>query len=98
MPLGMEVGLGPGDIVLDGDPASPPPQRGRHSLLQFLTHVCCGQTVVHLSYCSAEHLFCVYFVHLFWLVNACFCCVRFCFSIPSQEIGLVTSPKWPILC
>ena len=24
MPLGMEVGLGPGDFVLDGDPASPP--------------------------------------------------------------------------
>jgi len=23
MPLGMEVGLGPGDFVLDGDPASP---------------------------------------------------------------------------
>jgi len=23
MPLGMEVGLGPGHIVLDGDPASP---------------------------------------------------------------------------
>jgi len=27
MPLGMEVGLGPDDIVLDGDPA-PPPQNG----------------------------------------------------------------------
>ena len=26
MPLGMELGLGPGDIVLDGDPA--PPKRG----------------------------------------------------------------------
>ena len=27
MPLGMEVGLGPGDFVLDVDPA-PPPQKG----------------------------------------------------------------------
>jgi len=27
MPLGMEVGLGPGDFVLDGDPA-PPSQKG----------------------------------------------------------------------
>jgi len=29
MPLGMEVGLGPGHIVLDGDwgPSSPPPNR-----------------------------------------------------------------------
>jgi len=26
MPLGMEIGLGPGDIVLDGDPV--PPKRG----------------------------------------------------------------------
>ena len=24
---------------------------------------------------------------MFWLVNACFCCVRFHFSVPSQEIG-----------
>ena len=30
MPLGMEVGLGPGDFVLDGDPA-PPPQKGAES-------------------------------------------------------------------
>ena len=28
MPLGMEVGLGSGDFVLDGDPA-PSPKRGR---------------------------------------------------------------------
>ena len=27
MPLGTEVGLGPGDIVLDGDPA-PPARKG----------------------------------------------------------------------
>jgi len=26
MPLGTEVGLGPGDFVLDGDQASPPPK------------------------------------------------------------------------
>jgi len=32
-------------------------------------------------------LFCVV-VHFFWLVNVCFCCARFCFSITSQEIGL----------
>jgi len=35
MPLGTEVGLGPGDFVLDGDPAPPP---------QFSAHVYCGQT------------------------------------------------------
>jgi len=28
MPLGMEVGLGQGLIVLDGDPAPPPPKAG----------------------------------------------------------------------
>ena len=26
MPLGMEVGLSPGDFVLDGNPALPPPK------------------------------------------------------------------------
>jgi len=41
MPLGTEVGLGPGDIVLDGDPAPPPLKV--HSL-QFSAHVRCGQT------------------------------------------------------
>jgi len=41
MPLGMEVGLSPGDFVLDVDPASPP-LKG-HSP-QFLSNVCCGQT------------------------------------------------------
>jgi len=32
-------------------------------------------------------LFCAV-VHLFWLVNVCFCCARFSFCIPSREIGL----------
>ena len=36
----MQVGLGPGHIVLDGDPA-PPPLKG-HSP-QFWAHICCGQ-------------------------------------------------------
>ena len=34
MKLAMQVGLGPGRIVLDGDPAS---------RLQFSAHICCGQ-------------------------------------------------------
>jgi len=42
MPLGMEVGLDPGHIVLDGDPAVPT-QRGT-APTHFLTHVYCGQT------------------------------------------------------
>jgi len=41
MPLGMEVGLDPRHIMLDGDPA--PPKGGTNS--QFTAHVCCGQTV-----------------------------------------------------
>jgi len=39
MPLGMEVGVNTGHIVLDGDPARP---KG-HSP-QFSAHVCCGRT------------------------------------------------------
>ena len=37
----MEVGLGPGDFLLDGDPC-PPPKKGQSP--QFLAHVDCGQT------------------------------------------------------
>ena len=33
----MQVSLGPGHIVLNGDPTSPPPL--------FLAHICCGQMV-----------------------------------------------------
>jgi len=40
---GMQVDLGPGHIVLDGDPA-PPPQKRARAPPPILAHVCCGQT------------------------------------------------------
>jgi len=40
MKLGMQVGLDPGHIVLDRDPA-PLPQRG--TAPQFSAHICCSQ-------------------------------------------------------
>ena len=40
MPLGMEVGLGLGDFVLDGDPA---PRKRSQPPTQVLAHVYCGQ-------------------------------------------------------
>jgi len=40
MPLGMEVGLGTGDFVLDRESA-PLPKKGHP---KFLAHVYCGQT------------------------------------------------------
>jgi len=43
MPLGMEVGLGPGDFPLDGDPTPPSPRR-QQSPHQFSAHVCCSKT------------------------------------------------------
>jgi len=46
MPLGMEVVLGPCDIVLDGDPV--PPEKGdsphQFTVPQFSAHSYCGQT------------------------------------------------------
>ena len=50
MPLSREVGLGRGDIVLDGDPAHPP-KKGHSPSHQFSAHVYCGHMVAHLSYC-----------------------------------------------
>ena len=44
MPLGMEVGLSPGNIMLDGDPAPPPRKTG--TAPQFSAHVYCGQTAI----------------------------------------------------
>jgi len=44
MPLSTEVGIGPDHIVLVGDPALPPMERGTAPPL-FSAHVYCGQTV-----------------------------------------------------
>ena len=56
MPLGMEVGLDPGDFVLDGDPA--PPEQRAPRLTQFLAHVYCGQTAgwIKMPFGSEENL------------------------------------------
>ena len=43
MPLGMELGLGPGDFVLDGNPSPPPAPKGGEAP-KFSAHVYCGQT------------------------------------------------------
>jgi len=40
MKLGMQVGLDPGHIVLDGDPA---PLPSAQPPTQFSAHICCGQ-------------------------------------------------------
>jgi len=43
MLFGVEEGLGPGHIVLDGDPA-PLPEKGRSPDPQFSAHIYCGVT------------------------------------------------------
>ena len=48
MPLGMEVHLGPRDLLLDGDPAPHPPQKRGHRP-QFSVHVYRGQTAGRLK-------------------------------------------------
>jgi len=40
MPFGTEIGLGPGNIVLDGDPAPPPPQKGAQQPAIFAVYRC----------------------------------------------------------
>jgi len=49
MPLGMELGLSPGDFVLDGDPALPSPKKGAEPSPQFSDHFYCGQTVARIK-------------------------------------------------
>ena len=46
MALGVEVRLGPGRIVLDGNSA-PSPKREQSP--QFLTHLYCGQMAVYIK-------------------------------------------------
>jgi len=49
-PLGTEVDLGPGHILLDGDPCSSPRERDTAAPPLFSAHVFVV-TVAHLSYC-----------------------------------------------
>jgi len=46
-PLGREVGLGPSNTVLDGDPAPPPKKWGRAP--EFSAHVCCSATACFIK-------------------------------------------------
>ena len=46
--LGMQVHLGLGHIVLDGDPA-PLPQRCTCTAPQFSAHICCGQMAASIN-------------------------------------------------
>jgi len=47
MSLGTEVGLSPGNFVVDGDPAPFLPEKGRGP--QFSAHVYCGQTAAWIK-------------------------------------------------
>jgi len=44
MTLGMELGVSPGNFVLNGDPALPSPKKGAEPPPQFSAHFYCGQT------------------------------------------------------
>jgi len=56
MPLGMEVGLSPGDFVLDGDPV-PLPQKVHVSCFLFLGNTC-RTRVKRLYACAQIHYLC----------------------------------------
>jgi len=47
MPLGMEVGLGPGDFVFMGSRS--PPQTGAEPPPQLSAHLCCGKTAGYIK-------------------------------------------------
>jgi len=68
----MEVGLDPGNIVLDEEPA-PPPQKGTQQPPLF--GPLCSGTVAHLSN-IAELLYCLMFeqINLMMMTMMMFCC------------------------
>ena len=84
-----EVGLGPGAIVLDGDPA-PPPRKGAQQpplLLDFSAH--CSGTVPHISTCWALvktqiHVI-IYCIGARHYAQMCYCC---CIVINSLHLLL----------
>ena len=112
MPLGTEVGLGPGHIVLDGEWGRSSPRWKGEQHPHFSADVYCGEAVAHLSNCWA----------LVWdicdvnfsdsvifrplpmvatLIGGLDFQYRFRFSLcgtkPTDWLGK-TSVKWPISC
>jgi len=53
MPLGTDVGLGPGDIVLDGDPA-PPFRRGPQ--LGGREYILATVSTIAAKFCTVMHI------------------------------------------
>jgi len=49
MKLGMQIGLGPGHIVLGGDTTYTSPLLKGHTPPQFSAHICCGQTAAWIN-------------------------------------------------
>jgi len=56
MPLGREVDLGPGDILLDGDPGPPPPSLKGAQQLPSFRHVSTNVAKRSPISATAEHL------------------------------------------
>jgi len=54
MPYGVEVGLGPGNFVLDGDPALPP-QKGGGVILPNFRPMSIAAKRLHGSRCHLVH-------------------------------------------
>jgi len=62
MPLAMEVGLGPGHIVLGGDPVPiPPTERGTAAPTFRPAHVYCGQNGRPSQELLSSRLLCTHF-------------------------------------
>ena len=74
MPLGMELGLSPGHIVLHGDPSHP--QKSGHP--QFLAHVYCGQMVAHFGYCW---VLVSYLLSTMYIIDMALCYFQFCVCV-----------------
>jgi len=77
MPLGTEVGLGPGDIVLHGDPA-PSPRKGAHQPPTFrptlLWHGRPSQQL--LSSCENKYAFCDLYIF------SCYTYLKYLVAVP----------------
>jgi len=58
MPVGTKIGLGPGDIVLNWDPASTPEKGHSPPPQKKSAHVYCGQRERWPISAAAEHLYC----------------------------------------
>ena len=87
MLLGMELGLSPGDFVLDGDPALRP-KFSAHVYYSYCDFVRTSHSAQSLFVCSSSSILCILFLEKSLIVLSLFRYAQLHHTAPIAEVGV----------